>query len=391
MLGWVFVSNWSGDQSNRASLGLNETAEMESKPIEDRKLGVHVGKTEDSKSAELVGTISLLEDCSENSEELSEECIQLLNSHFLQKPAVHPAFGWIDFPNTPTYSSIFADPEGDRERTFAALERSECRLENGREFPVDLKEKCEAGAIARFSVFLQVCHSEGGATNLRDFLISQGFQRLRIRDILAREGADEVDRRLALETGFKRQWKSEKCRNLDFPYKLSQTRDAPQIARLDEIGRRFGLTHTDLSESDYAEILMLLADRLGAEESVSWIYRPQPSYGSAEWDEHVLRTRPWLSPWERMMFWHERKPSLLAAIDLALALGDIGAGFEMDHLVEMLCKGEYVDQPSCQTVIDEIKLSIDWSENKKLQVLDEFESRALELGMYDSTLRTPNR
>lgn len=209
VLGWVFVSNWSGDQSNRASLGLNEPAEMESKPIEDRKLGMQVGKTEDSKSEELAGTISLLEDCSENSEELSEECIQLLDSHFLQKPSVHLELGWIDFPNAPTYASIFADPDGDRERALAALERSECRLENGREIRVDLKETCEAGAIARFSVFLQVCHSEGGATTLRDFLISQGFQRLRIRDILAREGTGDVDGRLALETRFERQWKSE--------------------------------------------------------------------------------------------------------------------------------------------------------------------------------------
>lgn len=166
-------------------------------------------------------------------------------------------------------------------------------------------------------------------------------------------------------------------------YKLSRTRDAPQIARLDEIGRHFGLTHTDLSESDYAEILMLLADRLGAEESVSSIYRPRPSYSSNEWDEHILATRPWLSPWERMMFSYERKPSLLAAIDLALALRGIGAEFKMDHLVEMLCKGEYVDQPSCQTDIDEIKLSIDWSQSEELQVLDEFETRALELGLYD--------
>lgn len=382
VMGWIFSCEWTNDQSNSSSLGISERAEIESGPTEDRELVVLVGKTEDSQLEGLVGTVDLAEACPENSENLSDECMRILDSHFLSKPAVHSALVWIDFPNTPTYASIFADPMGDRERVFALLKRSECRLEEGAEIRVDLKESCDAGTIARFSMFLDACHPEGGATNLRDFVIAQGFQRLRIRDIFASDNFEGLDRELTFETKFEKQWKSEKCKSLGFPYVLSQTRNTPQITRLYEIGRRVGFTQTDVPESDYAEVLMLLADRLGAEESVSSLYRPQ-SNSSTEWDEHVLETRPWLSHWERMMFSYERKPSLLAAIDLAQSLRDIGAEFKLDHLVEMICKGKYGNQPSCQTTLDEIKTAIDWSENEKLHVLDEFETRALELGLYD--------
>ena len=380
---WFISREWTNDLPNSASLGSIERTEIESKSVEHRELDVHVGKTEDSESEGLVGTADLTEACPENSEKLSEECMRILDSHFLQKPATHEALEWIDFPNTPTYASIFADPMGDRERVFAILERSECRLEDGEEFRADLRETCEVGTIARFSMFLGVCQLAGGPYNLLDFFWSQGSERLRIRDVLAKGVAEELDRRLILETRFEYQWKTQKCRDLGLSIGLSKAHDAPQINMLHEIARRFGLAQSYFPESDYADVLMSLADRLGAEESVSSIYTPLTSYHSTEWDEHVMATRPWLSPWRRMMVSFERKQSMLAVIDLVIALRDIGADFEMGHLVEMICKGDYGDQPSCQTTLDEIKTIFDWSENEKLHVLNEFETRAIELGLYD--------
>lgn len=81
------------------------------------------------------------------------------------------------------------------------------------------------------------------------------------------------------------------------------------------------------------------------------------------------------------------KPSRLAgvqvAIDLALSLDDLGAEFDWNYLVERVCHKFSSDQTSCQTVIDEIRMSTDWTEKRRHQALDEFETRALELGLYD--------
>ena len=383
VLGLIISWERTGDQSNRDSRGLIEPLETDSKLIEVRKLSKRVPENEESKAKELASTVDLLEVCPEDSDELSAECMRLLDSHFLQKPSVHLALRWIDFPNAPTFASIFADPEGDRKRAFAALERSECRLEDGKELQPELRDSCDAGAIARFSILLEYCHSGVRESTSRGHLISRGFQRLKIRHILASDSDEELDSGLIQETRFERQWKSAKCKELGLIGGQSQLLDLSQVSVLNEIGRRFGFNRTDLDEKDYADVLISLADRLGAEESVSSIHRPLATYHSTGWDEHVLATRPWLGPWERMMFTFEREPAILASLDLILALRAVGAGFELDHLVEMLCNGDYGDQPSCQTAIDEIRQTIDWSEDQKLRVLDEFETRALELGLYD--------
>ncbi|MXW54579.1 MAG: hypothetical protein F4Z66_11540 [Gammaproteobacteria bacterium] len=72
------------------------------------------------------------------------------------------------------------------------------------------------------------------------------------------------------------------------------------------------------------------------------------------------------------------KPSRLTggqvAIDLALSLGDIGAEFDWDYLVERVCHQFSSDQTSCQTAIDEIRKSTDWTEKRRLQALDVFET-----------------
>lgn len=390
VLGWVFSREQTDDQSNATSRVLHDDAESVARQIEH---GNSIAQDSDVKKSgpdDPTNRLDWMDVCSENSEELSEECMGALDSHFMQKPLVHLALSWVEFSSAPTYAEIFADPAGDRQRVFVALDRVECRLEEGRDVRVDLKDSCDAGAIARFSKLLDTCEIGGRTSDMFEFnYLSQGLHRLRIRNDLEFNNDGELDRRLAAERVLERRWKSEKCKELGPQLGLVRSSDTRQMKLLREMGERFGVARRDMAEDDerwiwrYAGILWSLADRLGAEETVSSTYRPFYGFRSTELKEHFRSTRPWLGPWERMMLSLKRKPDIRAAIDLVLSLRTIDVEFDLDHLIEMLCHPDVTDQTSCQATIDEVKHTINWSENQVLQVLDEFETRALELGLYD--------
>ena len=390
MLGWVVSREWTDDQTDGTTIVLYDDAESVAVQTEHGNSVAYDSGIKKSSSDEPTNRLDWMDVCSENSEELSEECMDALDSYFMQSPLVHLALNWIEFPNAPTYAEIFADPAGDRQRVFAALDRVECRLEEGRDVRVDLKDSCDAGAIARFSIFFDTCEFGGiGRDMFEIYYVSQGFHRVRIRNDLEFNNDGELERKLAEERVLERRWKSEKCKELGQRLRLDPSRDVRHVTLLREMGRRFGFATRDNPTDDerwtwkYAGILMSLADRLGAEESISSTYRPFFGFRGAELREHFRSTRPWLVPWERLMLSLNRKPDIRVAVDLVLALRTIDVDFDLDHLIEMLCNEDYRDQSSCQTAIDEIKHTMDWSEDQKLRVLDEFETRALKLGLYD--------
>ena len=108
----------------------------------------------------------------------------------------------------------------------------------------------------------------------------------------------------------------------------------------------------------------------------------------------MRKTRPWLEPWNELFERHpdtlrvlDRRQNTRLGIDLVLGLQNVGADFNWNYLVYKICSPNAKDSSTCQEVFDEIKQSTEWPEVGKLQVLDEFETRAIELGLYDQQRR----
>lgn len=335
--------------------------------------------------------------CQGSLETLSEKCILALDTHLLQKPLTEALLHWIEFPNAPTYASIFSDPVGDLKRVFAVLERAECRLDEGMRVRVDLVETCDAGAIARFAKFLEVCRVGGEPTTLDHFFYLYQYQfldlgRNNLRDNLEIKDFGEPERKFVAQSGLESRWRFEKCKvQYDSSLALHPLRDSQQVGRLIEMSRRFGQRPTHALSDDYTwnwtliSGLKSLANRLGAEETFSSTYAPfSPSKSiDTEWDQHVQTTRPWLGPWRKFVEFPARRERVLHGIDLVLGLQDVGAKFDWNHLVEVMCSEIDEDTSTCQEVLGEIKQSTHWTKKRRLQALDEFETRALELGLYD--------
>ena len=389
--GWYVGRVLLGNQAMVESSRLGDSEERESGQVEDVHRFAQVNIGEENVPANIH---ELLLACSENTEKLSEECMNVLDAYLLQKPLSEELLSWIEFPNALTYASIFRDPVGDLERVFAVLERPECRLEEGEGFRLDLTESCDAAAIARFSQFLKVCRFGGDPTTLDQFFFAHRFlfvdpNRSMLQDNRQAESPKELEMKYLSSSGLESRWKSERCKVLnDSSLLLNPSRDARQVARLQELSQRWHIRAT-VHLDDYTwnlihlRVLESLANRLGAEEAFSSTSTPFSPNVNNEWDQHIRSTRPWLEPWKQLMRFPNRRQSTLLGIDLVLGLQDVGAKFDWDHLVDLMCSRNAEDTSTCQEVIDEIKKSTEWSEVRKLQALDEFETRAIQLGLYD--------
>ena len=377
MMGWIVSRTWLGSQSKAESPEPSSNAETSPSQVEDLHHVAQVSIVEESASDEQVDIFDLLEACPELYGEFSEECLKALDAYFTKKPLVHMALSWVEFPDALTYATIFADPAGDRKRVFAALENPECRLEEGKRIRVDLKETCDAEAFSRFSKFLEICEYGGDPGDSREFYIERDLTR-----------TERLEREWHLEMG----WRTARCTK--HMAQVLTMRDLQQTEMLKEIGLRFDLdpeldtvigTASSTRYIGSFRVLRSIAHRLGADETISSTYRPSlaTSATDVEWENHVSETRPWLEPWEQLLGNPSRIAAVQLAIDLALSLEDIGAEFDWNYLVERACHKYSSDQTSCQTVLDELKKTTDWTEKRRLQALDEFEVRSLELGLYD--------
>lgn len=405
-LGWIVSHTWLGNQEILESSRVDDSAKIATEQIEDRHQGAQVGTSEELSSDEQVNLIDLLEACSELARELSEECLKALDAYFSQKPLVHTALSWVKFPNALTYATIFSDPSGDRARVFAALQNPECRFEDGESIRVDLKETCDAEAFARFSKFLEICEFGGDLGDSREIqfmILEDYFQELKVEEpnveeivsgYVSQKFTIEIDltrtERLGREKSLETWWREERC--TEHLGQVLAARNTRQTELLKEIGLGFNIdpisdtvmgVSPDTGYIGSFRVLRAIAHRLGADETVSSTYRPYLGTSDIEWDNHVSETRPWLDPWEKMLGKPSRVAGVQVAIDLALSLEDIGAEFDWDYLVERVCGKYSSDKTSCQTSLDRVSQTTEWTEKRKLQALDEFETRAIELGLYD--------
>ncbi len=398
--GWILSGAGHGNLERVDSSAVDDNAEISTGQVDHRHQRAQVSTTEESSSREQVDIFDLLDACPKFFGELSEECMKALDFYFPEKPLVHPALDWVEFPDALTYDTIFSNPAGDRERVFAALENPECRFEDGK-IRVDLKETCDAEAFARFSKFLEICEFGGDPGDFREIqfkFLEEHFHQLRHEANEPKFVSQEDDtamnltrtERLRREWHLEMEWRTERCTEpMD---QVLAVRNVLQTEMLKEIGLRFNIDPNSdtvmgtMQSTRYIgsfRVLRSIAHRLGADETVSSTYRPSLDTRDLHWDNHISETRPWLDSWERMLGKPSRLGGVQVAIDLALSLDDLGAEFDWNYLVERVCHKFSSDQTSCQTAIAEIRMSTDWSEKRRHQALDEFETRALELGLYD--------
>lgn len=388
---WTFVHLLQKEQNTDSVATLIQGQEKELDLLDSKDLSARVEANVTGETTHLVDPI---EDCAETTHEQSEECKQALDAHFLQKQPMHPGLSWITFDHALTYEEIFADPSGDRMRVIAALQRPECRLEEGEAFRSDLKDLCDAQAFASYSKFLETCIVDTGIAGLDQFT----REYIHFNDIPFNKEDDSLERNIKLnrtekESRLETSWLNSKCSEYDLSkLALSPARDGRWLDFLEDIGQHFGevsLLSGYGREKKWklhlepTDVLISLAHRLGAEKTVPLIHRPVYGKGSVEWTEYIQTTHAWIEPWDNLMRSPVQNERVRAAVDVAVALQKTGLSFDWNYLVERACLRYFQEEASCQSLLDEVLQATEWHETQKLQVLDEFETRALQMGIYD--------
>ncbi len=297
--------------------------------------------------------------CEDPLGELSDECMQSLDAYFLDMPFLWNDFDWVQVPMT--YRRVFTDPEGDRERVFAALERPECRLEEG-EIRWDLKESCEAASFANYANFIHFCQEAALGVTLQQESIESlpETQAMDVRRSTFESYEDWDDfykrpSRWAGERLLEGRWIVEKVCKKHSARTLTwdHIRESPHFERLKSIGYRFevfsdswGSSSLDamfyqltsgserwFGSSDAFNALRVLAARLGDEWAAS-VYLSTEEDDA--WNAHEIESMPWKQSlrimqagiyWNRESLGIENDPSSedvlgnTEYLDISLAMG----------------------------------------------------------------------
>lgn len=95
--------------------------------------------------------------------ELSDECWETLDSYFYDTFHIpRGEFEWIELPGRMTYRRIFEGIPKDINLVNQALQRPECRFENGINSQHNLDKKCHAESFEVYAAWLEICPYGGG-------------------------------------------------------------------------------------------------------------------------------------------------------------------------------------------------------------------------------------
>ncbi len=256
--------------------------------------------------------------------EFSEECLLALDAYFLDKPFVWRNFDWL--PVLMTFRRVFSDPVGDRDRILAALEKPECRLEEG-EIRWDLKESCHAESLANYANLVLYCQDSGDeftvtSEDLVDFSGEGDMDIRRVRfekyDTWWNDGRFEEQSRWAGESLLKKRWLIERaCVRQDIEEASWYNMPDGELGEvLRDNGKRLELfseewddpwmelfflelaaisgadttVRTPFGPTDAFNVLQALAARLGDEWAAS-VYHA--SVDDDDWNIHEARNIPW--------------------------------------------------------------------------------------------------
>lgn len=327
--------------------------------------------------------------CERPLRELSEECLESLDTYFLDKPFVWKDFDWLPLPLT--YQRIFADPAADRSNVLSALKKPDCRLEEG-EVRWDLKESCHAESFTNYANFLYFCQYveeklESDLDMAQSFFYGPEFwpnvwQRYSMWDWENPRSSEWAGERL-----LEGRWIVERtCKRIDTE---TLSLDPQHYATLMDIWNRLG---ENWGPYDRAfEVLRSMAARLGDEWAASVYESPEENDA---WDAHEAEHMPWklhlrtmrstLSNSQVTTSTDVRGRALKLALEVWGELEEARIRIDLDRLVEYVCGGNWWrSNATCEDTIAELKeneVSVDQGYWHRLSV---FEARAIQMGIYD--------
>lgn len=317
--------------------------------------------TIDTESIEDNGDVGPRTACEDPLGVLSDKCLQSLDTYFVDQHFAWNGLDWFLVPMT--YRRIFADPDGDREKVLAALDRAACRLEEG-QIRWDLKESCNAESFANYANFIHFCqHSAPVVRLLQEGSVAPSESETmdaRLTTFEVYEDWDEQYKRSSRWAGerllegrwiVEKKCKEHSARTLTWDY----IHDSEYFERLKEIGIRFelfsdswGSSSTDaffhqisvdaektFVASDAFQTLRALAARLGDEWAAS-VYVSNEEDDA--WNAHEIESLPWKQSLRIMqagIYWNRENLGIENAssfenvlgvteyLDISLAMGNI--------------------------------------------------------------------
>ena len=316
--------------------------------------------------------------------EFSEECQIALEEHILQSnPLVFSSdeFSFVLQDNPMTYYRAFSDPAGDLEKIMDALSRPECLLEDGVVANWELKDSCHAEAFTNYAAFYGAHYQSPTSESLLTVKYPEVFDKV---PWLLTEHWESYFKLRTLEQIIRKQ-------NYDASLEFSAKNYPSQFQQVISFGesreqdlRRGG----EYKDEDQAYILyrtlLLFGARLG---DVDTTFR-LTSHFDEKLAAYFIEHQPWLENWDEPD--RNRIPSesqLLKALNIIDSVADTDVKLDWDGLVKRVCKPDLVQgvssHPSCQTLISDVLKKLDPTEDRKLKALDQFERKAIELGLYN--------
>lgn len=327
--------------------------------------------------------------CERPLQELSKECLQALDAYFWDKPFVWNDFDWLPLPLT--YQRIFADPAADRSNVLSALNKPECRLEEG-EVRWDLKDSCHAESFTNYANFLFFCQSveeklDSDLDMAQNFFYGPAFwpnvwQRYSMWDWENPRSSEWAGERL-----LEGRWIVERtCKRTDSE---TLSLDSQHYATLMAIWKRLG---ENTGHYDRAfEVLRSMAARLGDEWAASVYESPKENDA---WDAHEAEYMPWklhlrtmrstLSNSQVTTSTNVRGRALKLALEVWGELEEARIRIDLDRLVEYVCGGNWWrSNETCEDIIAELKENEVSADQGYWHRLSVFEARAIQIGIYD--------
>ena len=314
----------------------------------------------------------------------SEECTEALEIHLLDRNPFalfsHEKFSLIQIDNPLTYERIFTDPENDLERILDAISRPECRLADGPIVNWELKNSCHADSFTNYATFYHVCYVG----------ISFAAHLSYLSDYEPLFQIDPRTKSSFWQNYLERRWVSNHCRSFNQAIRLNTENYPAQYQQLLNIGQDHDRVFIPLESQQNDEnfvlykTLLSLGARLG-DEAATLEYLPQ---SNIQLETYYNERQPWRENWEQPK--RDTQPSesqLLTALDLIASVADTDVKLDWEDLVKRVCKPDLVQgvssHPSCQTLISDLLKKLDPTEERKIQALNQFERKAIELGLYN--------
>ena len=345
------------------------------------------------------GILDLVEHCPKPHEEISEECKSAMADYFSDVPLEFSDTTWISIPNRLTYGRAFENPAGDRKRVLKALNQEECLLKGDPTVRWDLKDSCHADAFANLSVLLWACDERPDIQDREEALVNL------IDNAQLAEDPQRHEERVqyGIVRFLEARWFGDKCAEYKpSVLRFSAHREPTAYETLRAAASRSGEPWVSSSNAPETFVLKAIAARLGDEVSALYYFPSLSKASGRSWDEHVRKVWPWKSdlpfgpstledffgtleifegPQDAAQDAEER---MLNGLSVAVSLQETGFDFDWNILVRGFCKHAETEGPTtCQAVIARLKRKLDVDQKDELQALEQFESVAKELGLFD--------